>query len=51
MTYETVSALSLSWGLVYLMVLFVAVCVYAFWPRNKDKFDNAARMPLEKDDL
>jgi len=50
MSYETVSSLSMSWGLVYLVVLFVGVCIYAFWPRNKETFDHAARMPLEKDE-
>ncbi len=50
MNYETISTFATSWGLVYLMVLFVGVAVYAFWPRNKDKFDKAARMPLEEDD-
>jgi cytochrome c oxidase cbb3-type subunit 4 len=50
MSYETVSTLSTSWGLVYLVLLFVGVAVYAFWPRNKGKFDRAARMPLDEDD-
>ena len=50
MSYETISTLSTSWGLVYLVVLFVGVTVYAFWPHNKAKFDKAARMPLEEDD-
>ena len=50
MSYETVSSLSMSWGLVYLVLLFVGVAVYAFWPRNKGKFDRAARMPLDEDD-
>jgi cytochrome c oxidase cbb3-type subunit 4 len=49
MDYETISAISRSWGLVYLVLLFAAVCLYAFWPRNKAKFDRAARMPLDED--
>ena len=50
MDYGTVSTFAKSWGLVYLMVLFIGVCVYAFWPRNKEKFDQAARVPLDEDD-
>ncbi|MEQ8507847.1 MAG: cbb3-type cytochrome c oxidase subunit 3 [Rhodospirillaceae bacterium] len=49
MTHQTASAFAQSWGLVYLLILFVAVCGYALWPRNKDKFDRASRMPLEED--
>ncbi|MCK7475502.1 MAG: cbb3-type cytochrome c oxidase subunit 3 [Rhodopseudomonas palustris] len=29
--------------------LFIAIVVYALWPRNKAKFDAAARMPLRED--
>jgi cytochrome c oxidase cbb3-type subunit 4 len=38
-----------TWGLVYLMVLFAAVLVYALWPGNRQKFRDAARMPLDED--
>jgi cytochrome c oxidase cbb3-type subunit 4 len=51
MDYHTVSAFAKSWGLVYLMAVFIGVCVYAFWPRNQAKFDRAARMPLDKDEV
>jgi len=50
MNYETVSAFATSWGLVYFMLLFLGVCVYAFWPRNKAKFERAAQIPLNEDD-
>ena len=29
------------------VAIFIAVLAYALWPRNRDKFDAAARMPLE----
>ncbi|QIG97953.1 MULTISPECIES: cbb3-type cytochrome c oxidase subunit 3 [Bradyrhizobium] len=29
--------------------IFVAIVVYALWPRNKSLFDAAARMPLRED--
>lgn len=49
MTYEDVSQFAQTWGLVYLCVLFAGVLIYALWPGNKDKFDRAARRPLEED--
>jgi cytochrome c oxidase cbb3-type subunit 4 len=50
MDYETLATFSKSWGLVYMVVLFAAVCLYALRPRNKATFDKAARVPLEGDD-
>lgn len=50
MDYDTISAFSRSWGTVYLLVLFIGMCAYALWPRNRAKFDKAARMPLEEDE-
>ncbi len=50
MSYDAIATFAKSWGLVYLMAMFLGVCLYAFWPRNKAKFDKAARMPLEEDD-
>lgn len=49
MTYETVSNFATSWGLVYFFLLFIGVCVYAFWPRNKARFERAAQIPLNED--
>ena len=31
------------------VVIFLAIVVYALWPRNKAAFDEAARMPLRED--
>ena len=49
MTYETLSTFARSWGTVYLLFLFGAVVAYALLPRNRAKFDAAARMPLDED--
>lgn len=38
-----------TWGLVYFVVIFVAVLVYALWPSRQAKFDEAARVPLRED--
>lgn len=51
MSYDTVATFAKSWGLVYLMLMFVGVCIYALWPRNQQKFDRAAQMPLDKDEV
>ena len=45
--YEDVLAFTRSWDAVYFTALFIAAAVYAYWPRNKAKFDQAARIPLE----
>lgn len=29
--------------------IFIAIVIYALWPRNRAKFDAAARMPLRED--
>ena len=29
--------------------IFIAIVIYAFWPRNKAIFDEAARMPLREE--
>ena len=50
MDHATLSAFAQSWGLLYFVLLFAGVCTYAFWPRNKAKFDRAARIPLNEDD-
>jgi cytochrome c oxidase cbb3-type subunit 4 len=50
MDYDTIASFSRSYGTIYLMITFLALCAYAFWPRNKDKFDRAAQMPLDKDE-
>lgn len=49
MTYETASAFAQFGGMIFFIVLFTGVMVYALWPSNKDKFDRAARAPLNDD--
>jgi cytochrome c oxidase cbb3-type subunit 4 len=49
MTYEQVASITQVAALVLFVVLFAGVLVYAFWPGNKKRFEDAARLPLEKD--
>ena len=50
MSYESVASISQVVALLFFIALFIAVLVYAFWPGNKKRFDEAARLPLEDDD-
>lgn len=49
MSYDDVVSFAGSFGLVYFVVMFVGVLVYALWPGNKRKFEDAARLPLKED--
>ena len=49
MTYEQVASITQVVALLLFVVLFVGVLIYAFWPGNKKRFEQAARLPLEKD--
>lgn len=49
MDYETVSNFAQTWGLVYLIVLFAGVLIFALRPSARKTFDHAARIPLEED--
>jgi cytochrome c oxidase cbb3-type subunit 4 len=48
-TYQFFAKFAQTWGLVYFLVLFIAVLVYALWPSRQKKFDEAARVPLRED--
>lgn len=50
MTYEQATHLAQTGGLVVLATCFVVAAIYAMWPSNKEKFDQAARSPLEDGD-
>ena len=49
MHYDQVAHFAATYGLIYMFILFGAALAYAFWPSNKEKFDKAARLPLEED--
>ncbi|MDR3508752.1 MAG: cbb3-type cytochrome c oxidase subunit 3 [Caulobacteraceae bacterium] len=48
--YEAISRFAQQGGSLYFLLLFIGVCVYAFWPRNKAEFDKAARAPLDDEE-
>lgn len=49
MTYEQVASITQVAALLLFVALFAGVLIYAFWPGNKKRFEEAARVPLEKD--
>lgn len=49
MTYETVSRIAQQGGSVYFILLFIAALAYAFWPKNREGFDHASRLPFDED--
>ena len=49
MDYQAVSGFAQTWGLVYLVILFVAAVGWALWPRNRKRFDDASRIPFKED--
>ena len=50
MENEFVVWFSKSFGLFYLIALSIGVLVYAFWPSNKKRFDQAAHSILGDED-
>lgn len=48
--YEDVLAFAQSWGAVYFTVMFAMAFAYAWWPRNKSRFEQAAQIPLKDED-
>jgi cytochrome c oxidase cbb3-type subunit 4 len=46
-TLNLISALVTTWWTPVFVALFVAIVTYALLPRNRGKFDAAARLPLE----
>lgn len=49
MPYEEIRLFSVTFGLIYLIAMFIGVLVYALWPRNREKFEDAAQIPLRED--
>ena len=44
--YATLKSLWVVW----LMGIFFAIAVWAYWPRNKERFQAHARIPLDDDE-
>jgi cytochrome c oxidase cbb3-type subunit IV len=49
MTYETIATISQVSSLLLFIALFVGVLIYAVWPENKPRFEDAQRRALDLD--
>jgi len=49
MTFQDVSYFAQTWGLVYMMILFFGMLIYALRPGAKKKFEDAAQIPFKED--
>lgn len=48
-SYAALAGFAQTWGLVYFVAIFLAIVVYALWPKNRARFDDAAQIPLRED--
>jgi cytochrome c oxidase cbb3-type subunit IV len=48
-TYTLLARIAQGAGVLYFMAIFLAVCLYAVWPSKRDRFEAAARTPLQDD--
>lgn len=46
--YEILSKFAQTWGLGFFVLMFAVAVAYALWPSNKEKFQEAARWPLDE---
>ena len=49
MTFQDVCYFAQTWGLVYLVILFIGMLIYALRPGAKKKFEDAAQIPFKED--
>jgi len=47
--YAFLAGIAQSIGLLYFVGIFTCVCLYAFWPSNRERFKRAASLPLSED--
>ena len=49
-THDALVAFSKSFGLFYLLAMAIAALIYACWPPNRKRFDQAARDIVDDED-
>ena len=49
MTYEIVARISQTAALLMFIGMFIGVVAYAYWPGNRERFDEAQRKALDLD--
>jgi len=48
--HNSMIVIAKSFGLFYLIALSIGVLIYAYWPSNKQRFDQAARNIIHDED-
>jgi cytochrome c oxidase cbb3-type subunit 4 len=48
-TYKALAEFAQTYGLLYFVIVFSLVVTWAMWPSRKQRFEEAARMPLRED--
>ncbi len=48
-TYRALAEFAQTWGLIYFVAVFLAVIAFALWPSRKQRYEKAARIPLQED--
>ncbi|MEP0324801.1 cbb3-type cytochrome c oxidase subunit 3 [Bauldia litoralis] len=48
-TYMALAEFAQSWGLLYFVAVFVVVLLIVMRPSQKQRYDQAARLPLSED--
>lgn len=49
MDWKELGGLLHTFWTVWLVALFIGIVVYAVWPGNRTRFDDASRIPLRED--
>jgi cytochrome c oxidase cbb3-type subunit IV len=49
MGYDTIATVSQVTSLLMFIAMFLAVLAYVFWPRNRQRFEEAQRRALDLD--
>ena len=49
MTYDSLARFAQQGGAIYFLIIFLGGVAYALWPRNRDVFARAARLPLDEE--
>ena len=47
--YEDMAQFAQTWGLLYFFLIFAGAVLYALWPSNRRRFDEASKIPLRED--
>lgn len=48
-TYTLLASIAQQVGILFFMGIFLGVTAYAVWPKNREKFNSAAEIPLKED--